>query len=202
MTTIIPDHQPSGAVMELNARIVAAGAVAGDFHAEAADFQGGGQRPDYATWALRLEQHLNYVLDALNDPSGGGGEDGGGDLDGLEPYCAGCGAWVGIFLGHGDGWHLSAARARWPARSSCTTLATRPRSPGARRPAGASPLPALPSSARPSPTLRRTAVSGPRGGAPTARATPAGACETHVDDLDQADAYAELGRQLRQEEDQ
>jgi hypothetical protein len=29
---------------------------------------------------------------------------------------------------------------------------------------------------------------------------PAGACETHLDDLDQADAYAGLGRQLQQQE--
>lgn len=25
--------------------------------------------------------------------------------DGLEPYCLTCGSWVGIFQGHGDGWH-------------------------------------------------------------------------------------------------
>jgi hypothetical protein len=27
------------------------------------------------------------------------------ELDGLEPYCYTCGAKVGIFYGHGDGWH-------------------------------------------------------------------------------------------------
>jgi hypothetical protein len=33
-----------------------------------------------------------------------GDEDQAGELDGLEPYCAGCGADVGIFIGHGDAW--------------------------------------------------------------------------------------------------
>jgi len=32
-------------------------------------------------------------------------------------------------------------------------------------------------------------------------ARPEGACDDHVDDLDRADAYAELGRQLEQEAD-
>ncbi len=31
---------------------------------------------------------------------------------------------------------------------------------------------------------------------------PAGACEGHLDDLDQAGAYAALGRQLQEEGDQ
>ena len=30
--------------------------------------------------------------------------------------------------------------------------------------------------------------------------SPAEACDTHLDELDQADAYAELGRQLQQED--
>ena len=33
-----------------------------------------------------------------------GDEDQAVELDGLEPYCAGCGADVGIFIGHGDAW--------------------------------------------------------------------------------------------------
>ena len=31
-------------------------------------------------------------------------EDQAGELDGLEPYCAVCGADIGIFIGHGDAW--------------------------------------------------------------------------------------------------
>lgn len=62
----------TGAAAELNARRSAAAATAGDFHAAMAAFQRGGQQPDYATWACRLEQHLNYVLKALGGAGDGG----------------------------------------------------------------------------------------------------------------------------------
>jgi hypothetical protein len=51
---------------ELAARRTAAAAVLADFHAAAVAFQRGGERPDHAMWALRLEQHLRYVLDGLD----------------------------------------------------------------------------------------------------------------------------------------
>jgi hypothetical protein len=51
---------------ELAARRTAAAAVAADFHTTMVAWLGGGERPDYAAWAQRLEQHLRYVLDALD----------------------------------------------------------------------------------------------------------------------------------------
>ena len=50
---------------ELAAQRTAAAAVHADFHAALTDFQLGGPEPDYATWALRLAQHLGSLLDAL-----------------------------------------------------------------------------------------------------------------------------------------
>jgi hypothetical protein len=32
-------------------------------------------------------------------------DEGDADVDDLEPYCSICGADIGIFYGHGDGWH-------------------------------------------------------------------------------------------------
>jgi hypothetical protein len=97
--------QPPGGVAELGARRTAAAAVAADFNAAMASFGNGGQRPDYATWALRLEQHLRYVLEALGGPDGDeDDEDQADEDDDLEPYCYTCGATVGIFIGHGDAW--------------------------------------------------------------------------------------------------
>ena len=51
---------------ELAARRAAAAAVAADFHTTMMAWLRGGQQPDYAAWAQRLEQHLRYVLDALD----------------------------------------------------------------------------------------------------------------------------------------
>lgn len=51
---------------ELAARRTAAAAVAADFHTVMVAWQHGGERPDYAAWAQRLEQHMRYVLDALD----------------------------------------------------------------------------------------------------------------------------------------
>jgi hypothetical protein len=62
--------RPAGS-FKLNARRIAAAAVAADFHAAMAGFQRGGPQPDYATWACRLEQHLYYVLNALDYQDGG-----------------------------------------------------------------------------------------------------------------------------------
>jgi len=114
MCTIFPDSHPLsdktlGDVAELNARRTAAAAVAADFGAAMVAFQRGGEQPDYATWALRLEQHLRYVLralcaqeDELADQDVD--EDDEDDEDDFEPYCSTCGALVGIFIGHGDAW--------------------------------------------------------------------------------------------------
>jgi hypothetical protein len=51
---------------ELAARRTAAAAIAADFHTTMVAWLRGGERPDYAAWAQRLEQHLRYVLEALD----------------------------------------------------------------------------------------------------------------------------------------
>ena len=50
---------------------------------------------------------LEGLLAKLDDPAG---DDETDDLDGLEPFCAGCGAWVGIFYDL-DGWRHQATSA-------------------------------------------------------------------------------------------
>jgi hypothetical protein len=195
---MIPDPRPSadkplGDVMELNARIVAAAAVAGDFHAEMTAFGDGGRQPDYASWALRLEQHLGYLLDALNDRDEGADDDG---LDGLEPYCAECGAWAGMFLGM-EGWrHFRGAGT--VASPVEIYDAGHEAVPAWCRPRAISPADAV--------TVARALADAERyrrrrveDWCADCAGSPAEACDTHLDDLDQADAYAELGRQLQQE---
>ncbi len=199
MITMIP-NQPSsadtslGEVAELNARIVAAAAVLGDYKAEAASAPV--TRPPGREWMLRLASVLENLLDALNDRDEGHD----GELDGLEPYCAECGAWIGHFIGHGDGWHhfrgegtpehptelFDAGHA--PEVAWCT-------------PPGRSVSPADAA------TIGRALDDAERYRRERVEAYcyecaqhPAGACEGHLDDLDQADAYAALGRQLQQED--
>ncbi len=58
---------------ELGAQRRAAAAVHADFHAALTDYQVGGPEPDYASWALRLAQHLGSLLGALGgDPASRG----------------------------------------------------------------------------------------------------------------------------------
>jgi hypothetical protein len=164
--------QPSGPVMELNARIVAAAAVLGDYKAAVASAPV--TSPPGREWMLRLADVLEGLLGALND-----GEHGQGDeLDGLEPYCTECGAWCGIFRGHGGGWH------HWRGQGTAA-------SPVELYDAGHEPV---------------VAWCAPPGRS-LAPADVAVLCQAladavaHVEDLDQdqADAYAALGRQLQPE---
>jgi hypothetical protein len=53
-------------------------------------------RPPGREWMFRLADALGSVLDALDDQQAD---------DEPEPYCHTCGSRVGIFIGHGDGWH-------------------------------------------------------------------------------------------------
>jgi hypothetical protein len=48
---------------------------------------------------LRLASALGDLLAVLADAG-----DDGDELDGLEPYCTGCGSWIGMFHGL-EGWH-------------------------------------------------------------------------------------------------
>lgn len=198
--TIIPDQHPPagktlGAVMELNARIVAAAAVLADYRADAASAPV--TRPPGREWMLRLAAVLEGLLAGLNDRA----DDEDGDLDGLEPYCAECGHWTGLFFGL-EGWQHFRGDP----------------SPGGKRElydAGHEPEPAW--CAPPGRSLS------PADAAVTGRAladaeeyrrkragewcrdcdtAPAAPCDIHLDDLDQAGAYAALGRQLRDQEAQ
>jgi hypothetical protein len=199
MHTIIPGQRPPadtrlGTMMELNARIVAAAAVFGDYKAEAASAPV--TRPPGREWMLRLASVLEDLLDALNDRDEGQDD----ELDGMEPYCAECGAWIGMFL-RMEGWHHfrgdpspGGSRELYDAGHDAVVAWCGP--PGR----SVSPADAE--------TIRQ--ALGEAEAARRERAAawcvhcehhPAGACERHVDDLDQADAYAKLGRQLQQEAD-
>lgn len=55
--------------------------------------------PPGREWMLRLASALGDLLAVLADA---GDED--DELDGLEPYCTGCGSWIGMFHDL-EGWH-------------------------------------------------------------------------------------------------
>jgi hypothetical protein len=195
MTPIIPDHQTSGAVMELNARIIAAAAVLADYRAEVASAPV--SRPPGREWMLRLASVLEGLLAKLDDPAED--DDETDDLDGLEPYCAGCGAWAGIFYGL-DGWRHyrgdpspGGSRELYDAGHEAEVAWCPP--PGRSiSPADAAVLGQAIADAE---AYRRK-----RAGdwCADCAGSPAEACDTHLDDLDQADAYAELGRQMQEGE--
>jgi hypothetical protein len=76
------------------ARRTAAAAVLADYRAALASAPL--SQPPGRDWMFKLADALAMVL----------GEDQADDeLDEDEPYCATCGGPVGIFIGHGDGWH-------------------------------------------------------------------------------------------------
>jgi hypothetical protein len=122
------------------------------------------------------------------------------DLDGAEPYCAECGHWIGMFFGL-DGWqHFRGDPA--PGGQRQLFDAGHEPSPAWCQPPGRaiSPADAV--------IIRQALDDAERARRADAAAWcddcqdhPVGACDEHVDDLDQADAYADLTRQLQQEED-
>jgi hypothetical protein len=192
MPTIIPDPKSSSPVMELNARIIAAAAVLGDYKAEVASAPV--TRPPGRQWMLRLASVLEDLVTALDNPVGASEED---DLDGLEPYCAECGAWIGMFPGM-DGWRhfRGAGTASSPVElfNACHAPVEAWCRPAVLPPADTAVLGQALDDVQAYRRERAEAYCY------ECAQHPAGACETHVDDLDQADAYAGLGRQLRQED--
>jgi len=108
MCTIIPDQQPPadktlGAVVELNARRIAAAAVLGDYKAAVASAPV--TRPPGREWMLRLASVLEDLLAVLGGPDDDEDDEAQGDEDeDREPYCYTCGADIGIFRGHGPAW--------------------------------------------------------------------------------------------------
>jgi hypothetical protein len=118
---------------------------------------------------------------------------GGGE--GLEPHCAECGHWIGMFYGM-DGWHHfrgdpapGGQRQLFDAGHQAAPAWCEP--PGrAISPADASVLGQALADAE---AYRRERAAG---WCADCQEHPAGACEGHVDDLDQADAYRQLADAL------
>jgi hypothetical protein len=121
------------------------------------------------------------------------------EYDGTEPYCSECGHWIGMFC-RLEGWqHFRGDPAPGGKRQLFgTEHAAVPawcQPPGrALSPADA----AIVGQALADAERGRRAQAAAR--CADCEAHPAAACESHVDDLDQADAYAELGRQLQEED--
>jgi hypothetical protein len=186
--------QPLGAVMELNARRAAAAAVLGDYKAELASAPLA--RPPGREWMLRLASVLEDLLAALSDPAGAGDD----EFDGLEPYCAECGSWIGMFLSL-EGWqHFRGDPAPGGRRELFD--AGHEASPAWGEPPGRVISPAgavtIGQALADAEAYRRRRVED---WCADCAGSPAEACDSHLDDLDQADAYAELGRLLQQEGD-
>jgi hypothetical protein len=137
MCTIIPDSHPSadtplGDVAELNARRIAAAAFLGDYKAELASAALGS--PPGREWMLRLASVLEDLLAVLGGPDDEDDEDQDQatrtTLTRTAPGAAPASASSSATATPGC---TTPARARRPARSSCTTRVTSPRSPGVRR---------------------------------------------------------------------
>ena len=87
---------------ELAARRTATAAILADFHNELATAPLT-QPPDMALWAFRLSGALGTILDGLADDQDDQADD---DQEDDDTYaCSTCGALIGVFIGHGDGWH-------------------------------------------------------------------------------------------------
>jgi hypothetical protein len=163
---------------ELAARRTAAAAVLADYRAAAASAPL--SRPPGREWTLRLASMLSLLLDALP-----GAED---DEEGLEPYCAECGHWLGLFPAAG-GWKHYRGDPQG----------------GKRELYDAGPCPVPPPAWRPSPAPskkpRRPAGTGPLPYCYDCASAAAGACETHLGDLIAADGYDRLAGTLKRRTD-
>jgi len=181
---------------ELAARRTAAAAVLAGYRAAAASAPV--SRPPGREWMLRLADMLGLLLDALAG-AGAGEEDVCG---GLEPYCAECGHWTGLFLGAG-GWKHYRGDPRGGKREPYDDPGHDP------VPAWCEPPGRVLSPADLAAVIRalEDAAAYRRDRAAAycydCADSPAEACEAHLDDLDQADAYDQVAATLRAaEEDQ
>ena len=139
-----------------------------------------------------------FALEAIDRIAGGNEDQANEDQDdGLEPFCAECGAWIGMFPGM-DGWRhfRGAGTASSPVElfNACHAPVEAWCRPAVLPPADTAVLGQALDDVQAYRRERAEAYCY------ECAQHPAGACETHADDLDQADAYAGLGRQLRQED--
>jgi hypothetical protein len=122
------------------------------------------------------------------------------DSPGLEPYCADCGGWIGMFFGL-DGWqHFRGDPA--PGGQRQLFDAGHQASPAWCEPPGRAISPADAATIRralaDAESTRRDQTAAWCG---DCQGHPAGACDQHVDDLDQANSYRDLAHVLSDTED-
>jgi hypothetical protein len=120
---------------------------------------------------------------------------------GREPYCAECGSWIGMFFGLEDWQHFRGDPAPGGQRQLFD--------PGHAAVPAWRELPGRSVSPADGVTIGQALADAERYRRDSAEAWcadcdahPAGACDRHLDDLDRAGAYAELARQLQQEEEE
>jgi hypothetical protein len=179
---------------ELAARRTAAAAVLADYRAAAASAPL--SRPPGREWTLRLASMLDLLLDALpgalDDPIA---------ADGVEPYCAECGHWIGLFPAAG-GWRHYRGDP-WPGGKRELYDAGHEAAPAWTEPPGRVLSPAdVAVAARAleeAAAYRRDRVIA---WCYDCTCAAAGACEAHLDDLDAADAYDRLAATLRAAEEE
>jgi hypothetical protein len=120
--------------------------------------------------------------------------------DGREPYCSECGAWIGMFFGLAGWQHFRGDPAPGGKRQLFGT--EHAAVPAWCQPPGRALSPAdavIVRQALADAELGRRAQAA--AWCADCEAHPAGACESHVDDLDQADAYRELAAALERDAD-
>jgi hypothetical protein len=175
---------------ELAARRAAAAAVLADYRAAVAAAPAA--CPPGPEWTLRLASMLGLLLAAL----AGDHDDDGGE-DGLEPCCAECGQWIGLFRGEA-GWRHYRGDPRGGKRELYD--------------AGHDPAPAWCHPPVLSPADLAVAVRALEDAAAWRReraaaycwdcaTAPQDACEAHLDDLDAADGYDRIAGTLTETED-
>jgi hypothetical protein len=173
---------------ELNARRTVAAAVLGDYMTALASAPL--TRPPGREWMLRLASVLGDLLAGLDQD-----EQDDDEFGGRESYCAECGHWIGMFFGL-DGWHHfrgdpapGGMRELYDAGHEAEAAWCRPPGRGI-SPADAAVLAHALADAE---AYRRKRASD---WCADCEGHPAGACDQHVADLDQASEYAALAREL------
>jgi hypothetical protein len=123
----------------------------------------------------------------------------GADLDGLEPYCAECGAWIGMFYGLVGWQHFRGDLV--PGGQRQLFDAGHEAAPAWCQPPGRTIAPADAVTIRQAlAEAERTRRDRAASWCDACQGHPAGACDQHVDDLDVADAYRALAAELAEDE--